>query len=251
MLMIVTADVNKEVTQLQLREPHSEKLLMRKFVGDKAFYKRLFAVMIPVLIQNIITNFVSLLDNIMVGQVGTEPMSGVAIVNQLLFVFNLCIFATSSSAGIFTAQFFGKGDNDGIRKTFRLKLWFVLGVFAAALIVLLSFGEVFIGLFLTEGEENLSLNATMSYAKDYLAVMYWGLLPFAISQAYGSTLRETGQTVVPMRAGIAAVFVNLVFNYILIFGKLGAPALGVTGAAIATVISRYLFSGFLYFSNFF
>ena len=213
---------------------------MRKFIGDKGFYKRLFAVMIPVLIQNVITNFVSLLDNIMVGQVGTEPMSGVAIVNQLLFVFNLCVFATSASAGIFTAQFFGKGDNDGIQKTFRLKLWFVLGVFAAALVVLLSFGETFIGLFLTEGEENLSLSATMDYAKDYLAVMYWGLLPFAVSQAYGSTLRETGETVVPMRAGIAAVFVNLIFNYILIFGKLGAPALGVAGAAIATVISRYV-----------
>ena len=77
---------------------------MRRFIGNRAFYRRLFSVMLPILIQSLITNFVNLLDNVMVGQVGTEPMSGVAIVNQLLFVFNLCIFGGLAGAGIFTAQ---------------------------------------------------------------------------------------------------------------------------------------------------
>ena len=88
---------------------------MKRYIGNRAFYRKLFTVMLPILIQNLITNFVSLLDNIMVGQVGTEPMSGVAIVNQLFFVFCLCIFGGLAGPGIFTAQFFGKGDDEGVR----------------------------------------------------------------------------------------------------------------------------------------
>ena len=84
--------------------------LLKKFIGDKRFYAMVLAVALPIMLQNGITNFVSLLDNIMVGQVGTEQMSGVAIVNQLFFVFNLCIFGAVSGAGIFTAQFHGNKD---------------------------------------------------------------------------------------------------------------------------------------------
>lgn len=216
-----------------------------KYIGDKDFYKRLFRIMIPLLIQNVITNFVSLLDNIMVGQVGTEPMSGVAIVNQLLFIFNLCVFAVNASAGIYSAQFFGKGDMEGVRNSFRMKFWFCSGVIAATFAVLIPFGGFFIGAFLNGSEEGLDLAATLNYASDYLKVMFFGLPPFAIAQAYGSSLREGGETVIPMRASISAVFVNLVFNYILIFGKLGAPAMGVVGAAIATVISRFVECGII------
>ena len=80
---------------------------MRKLIGDKAFYKMVLLVAVPIMVQNGITNFVSLLDNIMVGRVGTEQMSGVAIANQLLFVFNLAVFGAISGAGIFGAQFYG------------------------------------------------------------------------------------------------------------------------------------------------
>ena len=212
----------------------------KRYFGDKSFYRRLFGVMLPILLQNLITNFVNLLDNVMVGQVGTEPMSGVAIVNQLLFIFNLCIFGGLAGAGIFTAQFYGKGDEKGLRHTMRIKLGFALLAVVIAAGVLLSFGDVFISLFLHEGKENLDLAATLGYGKQYLAVMLWQLLPFALTQVYASTLRETQETLLPMKAGIAAVLVNLVFNYILIFGKFGAPALGVVGAAAATVLSRFV-----------
>ena len=218
---------------------------IRRYLGDRAFYRRLYAVMIPILVQNLITNFVSLLDNIMVGQVGTEPMSGVAIVNQLLFVYNLCIFGGLAGAGIFTAQYYGKGDNQGVRSTMRLKLWFALIACSLCMGLMLCFGDRLISLFLHEGEENLDLEATLRYGRDYLAVMLIQTAPFALTQAYSSTLRETGETVLPMRAGIAAVLVNLVFNYILIFGKLGLPALGVVGAAIATVLSRFVECGII------
>lgn len=94
-----------------------------KFIGDKKFYKMVLLIAVPIMIQNGITNFVSLLDNIMIGRVGTEQMSGAAIVNQLIFVYNLCIFGGVSGAGIFTAQFYGHGDTEGVRQTFRFKLW--------------------------------------------------------------------------------------------------------------------------------
>ena len=217
-----------------------KKVKLSRFIGNKAFYRKLFAVMLPILIQNVITNFVSLLDNVMVGQVGTEPMSGVAIVNQLLFVFNLCIFGGLAGAGIFTAQFYGKDDHNGVRDTMRAKYYIALGSVALFLLVFVLFGENLISAFLHEGNEGLDLGATLVHAKDYIAVMYFQMLPFAVTQVYSSTLRETGETMLPMKAGIAAVFVNLVFNYILIFGKFGAPALGVVGAAIATVLSRFV-----------
>ena len=210
----------------------------KKFIGDRAFYARLFSVMIPVLIQNVITNFVSLLDNIMVGRVGTEPMSGVAIVNQILFIFNLCIFGGLAGAGIFTAQYFGKGDDEGVRSSMRFKFYVASGVLAVAMTLLLTSGEHLISLFIHEGEDSLDLALTLVYGKKYLSVMLLQMPLFALLNVYSSTLRETGETQIPMRAGIIAVFVNLVFNYLLIFGKFGAPKLGVVGAAAATVLAR-------------
>ena len=97
--------------------------LRRRYIGSAAFYKMAMAVAVPIMIQNGITNFVSLLDNIMVGRVGTEQMTGVAIVNQLIFVFNLAIFGAVSGAGIFGAQFYGSGDEEGVRCAFRFKLF--------------------------------------------------------------------------------------------------------------------------------
>ncbi len=211
---------------------------LRKLIGNRAFYRRMLSVMIPVLIQNVITNFVNLLDNVMVGQVGTEQMAGVAIINQLIFVFSLCVFGALAGPGIFTAQYFGKGDDKGVSDTFRFKLYLAFAAVVVFITALSVKGDTFISLFLHDDGEGLDLAATAGFARDYLKVMLFQLPPFALVQAYASTLRETGETVVPMKAGIAAVLINVFFNWVLIFGKLGAPALGVVGAAIATVIAR-------------
>ena len=113
--------------------------LRKKIFGDKAFYKMVLGVSVPIMIQMGITNFVSLLDNLMVGKVGTEQMSGVAIVNQLLMVYFLCIFGGISAAGIFTSQYFGQKDTDGVRNTFRFKLWTVVIITIIAIIVVINF----------------------------------------------------------------------------------------------------------------
>ncbi len=214
--------------------------LRSKLVGDRAFYKMVLGIAVPIIIQNAITNFVSLLDNIMVGQVGTEQMSGVAIGNQLLFVYMLCIFGGHSGAGIFTAQYHGKDDDQGIRHTMRFKLLLSVVLTTIAITVLTVWDDVLINLFLHDGSATGNLAMTLEAGKSYLQVMVIGLIPWSLAQVYTSTLREVGETMLPMKAGVTAVFVNLFFNWVLIFGNLGAPKLGVVGAAVATVISRFV-----------
>ncbi len=213
---------------------------MKRLIGDRRFYKQVFALMLPILIQNGITNFVNMLDNLMVGQVGQTEMIGVSVANQLIFVFNLCIFGAVSGAGIFGAQFFGNNDHKGVRDTFRFKLLFCTFLAVAAIVLFVFFGDDLIRLYLKGEGAAADAVASLKAGRDYLAVMLIGLVPTALVQSYSSTLRETGKTVPPMIAGIAAVLVNLSLNYTLIFGNFGAPKLGVIGAAIATVISRFV-----------
>ncbi len=212
----------------------------KRYIGDKAFYRSLGAVVIPIMLQNGLSTFVNLLDNVMVGAVGTEQMSGVSIVNQLMFVFNLCLFGGMGGVGIFTAQYYGRQDREGIRNTFRFKLMLSLFLLGAGLAVFILGGRELVDLFLHEGGETGDIALTAGYAAKYMRMMLWGLLPFALQQAYASTLRECGETLLPMKAGITAICVNLLGNWILIFGRLGAPAMGAEGAALATVISRWV-----------
>lgn len=216
------------------------KKFKNKFIGSKDFYRHVIFLALPMIIQNAITSFVSFLDNIMVGQIGTEQMSGVAIVNQLMFVFNICIFGGVSGAGIFGTQFYGKGDYEGQKHAFRFKLYACALITGLALILFGCFDEQLISLYLSDSGSIGDISLALKYGKEYLAIMAIGLIPFALGQAYTNTIRETGQTFVPMLAGIAAVITNLILDYILIFGVFGIPALGVQGAAIATVIARFV-----------
>lgn len=210
----------------------------KSYIGDRAFYRGVLAITVPMIIQNAVTNLVNLLDNLMVGALGTEQMSGVAIVNQFIFVFNLAIFGAISGAGIFTAQFNGRGDVDGVRHTLRMKMIVcaIIGVIGVG--ALTVFGDYLITTFLHEGTEG-NLELTLRSGEQYLSYIVIGLIPFAMSQVYASTLRETGETVVPMVASVVSIATNFVFNGLLIFGLFGLPALGVVGAATATVLSRF------------
>ena len=216
------------------------KKFKKKFIGDRDFYRHVLYLAVPMIIQNAITSFVSFLDNIMVGQIGTEQMSGVAIVNQLMFVFNICIFGGVSGAGIFGTQFYGKGDYKGQKYAFRFKMYACLIIAGIALLLFGFCDTQLISWYLSDSGSVGDITLALKYGQEYLVIMMAGLIPFAISQAYVSTIRETGQTFVPMLAGIVAVVVNLVLDYILIFGIFGSPALGVRGAALATIIARII-----------
>lgn len=211
-----------------------------KYIGSRDFYRHVLAISVPIMLQNGITNFVSMLDNIMVGGAGKVEMTGVAVSNQLIFVFTLCIFGAVSGAGIFGAQFYGKKDYVGMRNSFRFKLWLAVILTLIAGVTFGFFGNELIEPFLRGEGAPEDAAGSLKAAKDYLLVMIVGLLPTALAQCYASSLRETGETLMPMKAGLIAVAVNLCFNYILIFGHFGAPRLGAVGAAVATVMSRYV-----------
>ena len=216
------------------------KKLNLKSIDNKRFVMRVFAVMIPIMLQNGITNFVNMLDNVMVGNIGTAEMTGVSVAGSLIFIYNLCVFGAVSGAGIFGAQFYGKGDVEGVRQTLRFKMIMSLVITAAASVVIVFFGDSLTVLFL-EGEGDPAVaEAALASAHEYLMIMLVSLVPFAIVQCWTSTLRECDMNVLPMAAGFAAMGVNLVLNWILIFGNLGAPKMGVAGAAVATVVSRFV-----------
>lgn len=213
---------------------------MKKIIGTKDFYRKVMLVAVPIMIQNGISNFVSLLDNIMIGRIGTEQMSGVSIVNQLMFVFFLCMFGTVSGAGILGAQYYGQKNMNGVRDVLRIKLVTSFVLMIAVGLLFYRFDTTLISLYLHEGSESGDLVATLRYGKDYMAMILLGLPAISLEMSYSSTLRESGETKIPMIASVIAVFINLILNYILIFGKLGAPVLGVVGAALATNIARYI-----------
>ena len=192
------------------------------------------------MIQNGITNAVGLVDHVMVGSLGTEAVTAVSIVGQLIFVFNLAIFGGLSGPGIYGAQFFGQGNTEGIRNSFRMKIKISFFCLIAGLAVFLTCGRGLIGLYLHGESEEVDAALTVTYGMQYLNIMLFGLLPFAVTQIYAGTLRETGESIKPMNAGLVSVGADIVLNYLLIYGKFGCPRLGVRGAAIATVIARIL-----------
>ena len=143
---------------------------------DKSFYKMVIMIALPIMIQNAITNFVNLLDNVMVGRLGTEQMSGVSIVNQIGNVANLCVFGAVSGAGIFTAQFFGKGDVEGQRQTFRFKVIISVIIATLFIIIAMTFNEKLIGFFLYDGSVEGDLQATLDYASRYHKIIAYNMV---------------------------------------------------------------------------
>ena len=183
---------------------------------------------------------VNLVDHIMVGSLGTEAMTAVSIVGQLLFIFALALFGGISGPGIFTAQYYGHGDTEGVRVSTRMKALIAVAVTAVGVAVLVIFRDPLLHLYLLGESGEIDVALTLTNANEYLLIMLLGLPALAVTQIYSSTLRETGDAFKPMVAGIVSVGTDVIFNWLLIYGNLGLPALGVKGAAIATVIARYL-----------
>lgn len=211
-----------------------------KYIGDRAFYKSVLIMVVPMIMQNLVTNFVSLIDNIMVGRIGTEQMNGVSIVNQFIFVFNITVFGAVAGPGIFGAQFFGKGDSKGQKYTFRFRIIVVTVIIALGAAIFYFFSDPLISLFISRDDPPEKAAETLKYGREYMLIMLAGLLPFGIGQAYSSVVRECGETKIPMIGALSAVGVNILLDYSLIFGKFGFPQLGVRGAAAATVISKVI-----------
>ena len=209
-------------------------------MNRKLVIRRAMALAVPIMIQNGITNAVGLVDHIMVGSLGTEAMTAVSIIGQLLFVYSLAIFGGISGPGIYAAQFYGSGNTEGVRRATRMKAWICIFCTIAGISLLLFGEDILINLYLHGESADIDAALTVARAKEYLHIMLAGLPAMAVTSIYAGSLRETGDSVKPMAAGIVSVVADIVFNYLLIYGSLGFPRLGVAGAATATVIARYL-----------
>ena len=198
-------------------------------------------IVVPIIIQNAFTQFVNMLDNIMVGQIGTLPMSAVSISNQLLQVINLAIIGSVGAIGIFGAQFYGKKDMKGFTECIYIKL-LAAAIFVSAGILIFFFkGRYMVSFYMDETTNTAAeITDTLNYAETYIRIMIIGLIPFGLSSAMSTISREAGKTLINMYSGIVSVLVNFVLNYLLIFGHFGFPEMGVAGAAVATVISRFV-----------
>ncbi len=233
------------------KEKQPMRNFFRKFIGNKAFYRSVLIILLPLVVQQGITSAVNLLDNLMVGSLGEESLSAVSVVNQILMVFNLTIFGGLSGVSIFGAQFAGKGDVDGMRQSFRAKLYFGITVVIIGIALLWGFGEKFIGIFLAGEVDATRAAYALSEGLDYLHIMLFGLFPFMLVQVYAGSMREMGKTVATMVGSVIAILTNLVLNFLLIypvreltvFGAtftMWGAGMGVRGAALATVIARFV-----------
>ncbi|MCQ2521240.1 MAG: MATE family efflux transporter [Lachnospiraceae bacterium] len=207
---------------------------------NNSIYKRALHLAVPMMIQNGITNAVGLVDNLMVGSQGTESMTAVSIAGQLIFVFSLAVFGGLSGPGIYGAQYYGQGNEEGVKNVFRLKWILTSAITVIGILIFIFFGEALLLRYLQGEGADIDAALTLKLAKEYLGIMLIGLVPFGVTQIYAGSLRETDESVKPMVAGICSVVMDILFNYMLIGGHLGMPALGVKGAAIATVIARFV-----------
>ena len=210
------------------------KHLSKQF-GPASFYAQALKIAIPVMAQMLIQNLVSLIDNFMVAGLGDVKMSGVNICGQILFVFMVLMNTFSMAGGIFLTQFFGAADKNGMRQSFCFKLWtglLVVAIFSIACFVL---PRQILGLMV---RGNLQAEIILDQGERYMRIIGFMGIPWMISAMISSSLREIGQVKVPLVISIIATFVNTFFNWVFIYGNLGAPRLEVRGAAIATVIAR-------------
>lgn len=203
------------------------------FEFDPFFYKSLIAIAIPIIIQNLISSMLNMIDNVMVGGLGNESLAAVGIANQIFFIFALVLFGTNASLSIFIAQYWGKKSGRDIRQAIGLGLIFSFIFSILFMGAIFSVPEIFIGIFTTD-------KAVIKLGVDYIVIVAIGYPLTAISMVYSVGLRSIEKAAFPLVSSASSLVVNTVLNYVLIYGKFGFPMLGVKGAAIATVIARVL-----------
>jgi len=209
--------------------------IRRPLFGPASFYREVLAVAIPVMAQQAIQSMVSLIDNFMVAGLGDAKMAGVNVANQVNFVYLVIMMTVSGAGGIYMSQFRGAKDEEGMRQAYRFKAIMTMGVSALYFALCQTMPTALISM-MTMG--NAAQAEIVAHGSDYLRIVSWMFIPMGLSQAIGTAFREIGKPGVPLTISVVATLVNTFFNWVLIYGNLGAPRLEIEGAAIATNIAR-------------
>jgi len=202
-----------------------------EFFIDKEYYRRLYKIALPIALQQFIMSSLNMVGVMMIGQLGAVPVAAVGLANQIFFLLNLMLFGITSGSAMFTAQLWGKRDILNIRKVLGLAL--SLGLTAGMFFLIIA--EFFPAGALSIYSKDPSV---ITLGSDYLRIIGFSFLLYAISFCYSAVLRSTGDVQTPLLVTFTALSINTLLSYILIFGKLGLPSMGVHGAAIAVLASR-------------
>ena len=211
---------------------------------NKKFYKTLITLCIPIIIQNLLSTLINMVDTIMVGGLGEISVAAIGIANQYFFLYNMALSGIIGGAGLFIAQFFGKNDKENIKKITALSV-----ISAVILGLLFSFIAIFFPKFIINffsyDEELVKVSI------NYLFIIGFCYPIIAISSVFSMGSRSIRNPKLGMICSIISLCINIILNYVFIFGKFGIPKLGVSGVALATVISRIieliLLTSYVYF----
>ncbi len=204
---------------------------MSRYFGTKQFYREAVAIAFPVMLQQFVASFVNLIDNVMIGSVGATALTSVTVANKFYLLYNSTLFGMCGAAGIFISQYFGAKNERRCQEVFNINLACALVVALFFTVLSLLFPVFLLSLF-TRTQEILSMG------KDYLGIIAFSFVPMAVSFTAMMALRAVAINDVPLKIGFVTVFTNTFLNYCLIYGNFGFPALGVKGAALATLAAR-------------
>ena len=196
-----------------------------------SFIQQVFKIALPVALQCMLQSSFSIVDQIMVGSLGSVSVAAVGIAGKLSTLYSVVIGAVVSVAGIILSQYLGANDNDEADRGFSLHTLLSIGIGVVFMAVCLAFPVRLMGLYSADGN-------TVAVAAKYLRIIAFGFLPYAVSMMTSVRMRCMEKASLPLVCSIISSLLNTVLNYLLIFGKLGFPAMGANGAATATVISQ-------------
>lgn len=203
----------------------------KKYFGDKAFFKKTLIIAVPLMMQQLVSTAVNLLDNLMIGQLGDHALAGVAAVNRYFMIGLFGTWGILAASSVFMAQFYGSNDDDHMQQTFRYSIFSSSIVMSIFIAISMVFPEQIIRFFIDN-------DAVLEQGMQYIFISGLSFIPTVFSMAIASSMRATGDTKAPLIASVFSMFTNLFFNYVLIYGHLGFPALGVKGAALGTFLAR-------------
>lgn len=198
---------------------------------DKRFYRLLFSIALPIAVQNLITFMVSMVDTLMVGDLGEIQLSAVSIANNLFFVLTILMFGLAGGSNIMISQYWGKGNVKTIHKILAIMYRVCLLITGIFIFIALFLPKYFMGIFTTD-------KAVIDFGASYLRIVCIGYLFYSITNCTIMMLRSVKTVSISIIVYTASLVVNSILNWIFIFGNLGAPELGIRGAAIATVCAR-------------
>ncbi|MBH1942296.1 MATE family efflux transporter [Mobilitalea sibirica] len=206
---------------------------IKRILSDKSFLRKTFVITMPIVLQNLLNNMLNLIDTLMIGRLGETTVAAVGLANKVFFVFSLLMFGICSGSGILAAQYWGKRELLNIRRVLRMSLLIGVGGSILFLIPGVLFPNLVMRIF-TPQEGTIAVGAV------YLAIIAFSYPLTAVTNAYVAILRSMNYVKLPVIITLIAIHVNVILNYALIFGKFGLPKMGVAGAALATLIARFV-----------